>query len=75
MSTDLRTCRNCKHWAYGQGNPDYREGDWSRPCKKIQDNLEVEIDQGGGWDSGGATLESIDTPPGFGCNLFEESQP
>ena len=75
MSTELRTCRSCKHWAYKQADSEYREGDWSRPCKKIQDKLEIEIDQGRGWDCGGATIESIDTPPDFGCTLFEEYQP
>jgi hypothetical protein len=41
-------------------------------CQLLKEKLDVDIDQGGGWDSGGASVETINTPPDFGCNLFEE---
>ena len=70
--TDPKTCRNCKHWCSGTSYPNAREWDSAMPCDKLKKHLDIEIDQGSGWDCGGATIEEVGTPPDFGCNLFEE---
>lgn len=62
-------CRTCKHW---EVNNEWRDDfQWQRQCKKIGKTIEIEIDQGDGWDSGGARVEFIETPPHFGCNHWE----
>jgi len=40
-------------------------------CKIIRVTLDIGIDQGPGYDGGGATVAWIDTPPDFGCVLWE----
>lgn len=40
-------------------------------CKCLEDIVEVEIDQGSGWDAGGASVDEVCTPGDFGCNKFE----
>lgn len=40
-------------------------------CEVIANTVEVEIDQGHGWDAGGASVEEICVPGDFGCNKFE----
>lgn len=40
-------------------------------CKPILDILEIDLDQGSGWDAGGASVEEVHTPGDFGCNKFE----
>ena len=41
-------------------------------CSILMNTIEVEIEQGGGWDSGGASVDEINTPGDFGCNKFEK---
>jgi hypothetical protein len=36
-------------------------------CDIIENHLEINIDQGSGWDSGGASVESININGDFGC--------
>lgn len=41
-------------------------------CKVITEEVEVDIDQGGGWDSGGASVDVINTSGDFGCIKWEK---
>lgn len=41
-------------------------------CRVIQGAIEVEIDQGSGYDAGGASVEEICTPGDFGCIKFQQ---
>jgi len=50
---------------------DRAESTSTLPCKVLSDTVEVEIDQGGGWDAGGASVDEINVPGDFGCNKFE----
>jgi hypothetical protein len=50
---------------------DRAEGTSSLPCKVLEGTVEIDIDQGGGWDAGGASVDEVSTPGGFGCNRFE----
>lgn len=68
----MSTCRNCKHWCYPEGYRFRSTTEHAENCKKIQEKIGIEIDQGSGWDCGGASVEAVETPPDFGCNLFEE---
>lgn len=43
---------------------------YARGCKVIKEVVEVDIEQGRGWDAGGASVEEINTPGDFGCNKF-----
>jgi len=43
----------------------------SLPCKALESAIEVDIDQGGGWDAGGASVDEVSTPGDFGCIKFE----
>ena len=69
------TCRNCKHWTAGTSENypliDRATTKYKYECPKLKELLSVDIDQGRGWDSGGATTEAIETPGEFGCNLHE----
>jgi hypothetical protein len=56
-------CRTCKHW------------DVTHVDNKIRQTIEIEIDQGSGWDSGGASVEEVCTPAHFGCNHWEHWNP
>lgn len=40
-------------------------------CAALKDALEIDLDQGSGWDSGGASVDEINTPGDFGCNRYE----
>ena len=66
-------CRFCKHWDFGNvSNLEFRaETTYTLGCHKLKKVLDIEIDQGGGWDAGGASVETINTPGDFGCNKFE----
>jgi protein-arginine kinase activator protein McsA len=74
-------CRNCKHWASWGSDTEHdqqsrQEEKYSRTCKYITSQVKdttsfmVNLDQGRGWDAGGASFEDIETPPHFGCNQF-----
>ena len=66
-------------FAWGDRNEAARYAESSRAngkhsceCKAILNSLEIELDQCGGWDAGGASVDTVSTPPDFGCNLFKE---
>ncbi len=68
------TCRTCKHWCAGSWatiDPRREFISSSRACGKLRDVLDIELDQGSGYDAGGASIEDIDTPADFGCNKHE----
>lgn len=50
---------------------DRAKSDTKWGCEVINATIEVEIDQGSGWDAGGASVEEINVPGDFGCNKFE----
>jgi hypothetical protein len=47
--------------------------DYKMECMEILNVIEIDIDQGSGWDAGGASVESVNTPPTFSCSRFEEA--
>lgn len=75
----MSTCKTCKHWCAGSWatiDPKRElESTYPRTCHKVRDALDIEIDQGSGYDCGGATIEDINTPPDFGCTLHEPWTP
>lgn len=54
---------------------DRAKSDFKWECEVINATVEVEIDQGSGWDAGGASVEGIGVPGDFGCNRFEAASP
>jgi hypothetical protein len=70
----MTTCKTCKHWKDYGGNSREWEN-YSMPCEKLKAALNIEIDQGEGWDSGDASVKDVETKPTFGCNLWEEYKP
>jgi hypothetical protein len=67
-------CRTCKHWQTNwvenrESNTEFRV--WPQKCAKITETIEIEIDQGSGYDSGGASVQEVCTPAHFGCNHWE----
>jgi hypothetical protein len=64
----MNICKNCKHW---NCHVDCRELQKTNYCNILKSIIEIEIDQGRGWDSGGASVDEINTPFDFGCNKFE----
>jgi hypothetical protein len=45
------------------------KGKWS--CPVLKDTLEIDLDQGSGYDAGDASVEEVNTPGDFGCNKWE----
>jgi hypothetical protein len=71
-------CRTCKHWDVTHVDMRDSASGWmaySMRCNKIRQTIEIEIDQGSGWDSGGASVEEVCTPAHFGCNHWEHWNP
>lgn len=72
----MTTCRTCKHWdSKHEQNRTDPTWNYSCPCLVLGKVLDIEIDQGPGYDAGGASVESIDTPPDFGCVHHEPVKP
>lgn len=69
-------CRNCKHWGNGSistmSRTDNSVYNWKWECKVIKNEVEVDIDQGRGWDAGGASVDVINTSGNFGCIKWEK---
>lgn len=70
------TCRTCKFWATDPfwNNIDHTREHVSggRDCSKLRDVIDIELDQGSGYDAGGASIGEINTPHDFGCVKHEE---
>ena len=66
----MNSCRTCKHWECPDVIRAYTKS--STGCKPIRGSIYVGIDQGQGYDIGRATVDYIDTPPDFGCVLWEQ---
>ena len=69
-------CRTCKHWQVYMVEDRDAFCEWrtitnSNRCNKIRETIEIEVDQGRGWDTGGASVDYVDTPAHFGCNHWE----
>ena len=65
-----RICCRCKHWGYPHSDRS-ATSKFSEKCNKIGAEIYIDIDQGSGWDAGGASVEGIETNPSFGCLLFD----
>lgn len=69
-------CRNCKHWGNGsistESRADISRYNWKWECGVIKGEVEVDIDQGSGWDAGGASVDVINTSGDFGCIRWEK---
>jgi hypothetical protein len=71
----MNTCRNCRHWTANESSYptlDRNTTKYTFECPKLKNLLSVEINQGHGYDAGGATTEAIETPGEFGCNMHEK---
>lgn len=73
----IDTCLTCKYWEHNLEGLSYPiVHDDSFTCKVIGggygDLVTAVIDQGQGWDAGGATLEEIETRSDFGCVKWEK---
>ena len=64
-------CRNCKHWGTTYPSDRAPDSKYLQSCSKIQAELDVQLDQGSGWDAGGAFVDYVETKPSFGCILFD----
>lgn len=65
----MNVCKNCKHW---DCNVEYRHRDNCNRCNILKTVVDIDLNQGSGWDSGGASVDEINTPFDFGCNKFEQ---
>ena len=65
----MNVCKNCIHW---DCNVEFRHRAISNRCNILDSVLDIYLDQGRGWDSGGASVDEINTPFDFGCNKFEQ---
>lgn len=81
---DIPRCATCKHWgnyhllghvvAMDQESREKASAnDMELRCDMLraEHKIKVSIDQGQGWDAGGASLDDVETAPDFGCVLHE----